>query len=298
MDKIIYCKNVSIFISNHKYGLMNSIGEIIIPPVYDNIYYEVMRNDPSNETDIISGFSDNGIAKVKKDNLYGFINEYGIEILECKYNEAYLIGDMLFNVKIGSFWTIVDGNNKARLPLFDEIYNKWYNGYYTLMKSNQIYGLAIYKKGNKLGLLNITTILTPPIYDDIQIQELYSGNLYIPTRQQNKWGIINTYGDIILNCNYDRIVSWGGTNFTEEWNEVYHKKSINVTIPTKECFNNILENWKLSEEDPTWKKDDFEAYVIQNNKYGLVSTWGRTIVPCLFNSIEEVNAKRIEFANK
>lgn len=52
------------------------------------------------------------------------------------------------------------------------------------MKSNQIYGLAIYKKGNKLGLLNITTILTPPIYDDIQIQELYSGNLYIPTRQQ------------------------------------------------------------------------------------------------------------------
>lgn len=295
MTKIINCGDVSIIISGQKYGLINNIGEVIIPPIYDNIYCEVMQANPSNTVEFINEFSKKGIAKVKKDNLYGYINKQGIEILECKYDEAYITKNGLFNVKIGTFWTIVNGNNETKLPLFDDIHRKYFNGYYELTESNSIYTLGIYKKRNKFGLLNEATILTPPLYDEIRMEELHSDNLYIPTRQQNKWGMINIYGDTILDCKYENIASWYGTNFTEEWNEVYHKKITNAPIPTDEPFDYILDNWKLNKEDAIWKSDDFYGYVVQNNKYGLVSTWGRIIVPCIFSSIEEVDANRLEF---
>ena len=77
--------------------------------------------------------------------------------------------------------------------------------------------------------------------------------------------------------------------------KLYHKKITNTHIPTEEPFDYILDNWKLSKEDAMWKSDDFFGYVVQNNKYGLVSTWGRIIVPCVFSSIKEVDANKLKF---
>lgn len=286
MDKIIYCKRCSIFIKDNKYGLLNDIEEIIVPPVYDNIFIETYSYDNMCEVEIVNGFYKNGIAKVKKDNLYGYIDEYGREILECKYNEAYMINRNLFCVKLGLFWTIVNEANELKLPLLDDIYYRWYDGNYTIRKSHDIGKLAIYKKHNKLGLLGVidannVEVLAPPIFDEINMEELHSGNLYVPVRQSDKWGIINKYGDIILECVYDKIVSWDTSNYSEEWNEAYHKQRTKKSTSIDETPSDILE------------QNDFTAYVMINRKYGIVSAGGITIVPITYNSIEEAKRKRV-----
>lgn len=286
MDKKIYCKDVTIFISGDKYGLMNDVEEVILPPTYDNIFIETYSSNNMCEPIIKNDFS-KGIAKVKKGDFYGFIDKYGKEILECKYNEAYMVSQSLFCVKLGSFWTVVNGANELKLPLLDEIYHRWYDGNHSVRKSYDIYSLAIYKKNNKLGLLNVNegkgiVVLTPPIYDEINMEELDAINLYIPVRQYNKRGLINKFGDTILKCEYDQLHSWQATNFSEEWNNAYHKLKTNQLTPTDELSYNILES------------NDIEATVMIDGKYGIVSTMGAVIVPIIYNSAQEAEDKYIE----
>lgn len=290
-DKIIQDKYVNICIKDGKYGLIDNIGEVITPPYYDDIYIEEVANNPSNDRVRVNRFSDKGLAKVKLNNHYGYINIYGIEILECKYNEAFLINDNLFNVRIGRFMTLVNSQNEVLFPLFDDIFSKWYNGYHELQKHYCIdEGLAIYKRHGKYGLLAPTKrLLTLAIYDDIQIEMLESTNMYIPVRQETKWGMLNCYGDLILPCIYDEIASWQSTNYSNDWNLIYHKVLINETFSESdtEYANYIAENWKLSPENDSWKSEDFQAYIKKGGCYGLVATWGREIVPCSYQSVEE-----------
>lgn len=285
MDKKIYCKDATIFISGNKYGLMNDVEDVILLPLYDNIFIETYSHNNMCEPIIKNDFS-RGIAKVKKDGFYGFIDKYGREILECKYNEAYMVTQSLFCVKLGSFWTVVNNANELKLPLLDEIYHRWYDGNGSVRKSYDIDTLAIYKKNNKLGLLNVDdekeiVVLTPPIYDEINMEELDAINLYIPVRQDNKWGLINKFGDTVLKCEYDQLSSWESTNYSEEWNEAYHKQKTQQLTLTDEHSYNILE------------LDDIKVTVMVDGKYGIVSTMGAVIVPIAYNSTQEAKDKHI-----
>lgn len=121
MDSIIYCQEgVYIFRKEDKYGLLNDVEEIIVPPVYDNIFTESYSMNNSQELEVSNNFKD-GVAKVKKGEFYGYIDSYGKEILECRYNEAYMIDKTLYCVKIGSFWTIVSNDNELKLQLCDDL---------------------------------------------------------------------------------------------------------------------------------------------------------------------------------
>lgn len=77
----------------YKTGVMNSDGKIIIPCEYDMI---------------IDGFNELGLAQVRRDHLYGFIDTTGKEVIKCKYQSVGEFKEGLLQVRLNDKWGYVD----------------------------------------------------------------------------------------------------------------------------------------------------------------------------------------------
>ena len=90
---------------NEKYGLIDTLKNIIIPLEYDAIKYlttDIFKVKKGNYYGLLSiqnkviteieyediDFFKDGLVRVKKNGLYGFINQLGETIIACKYNDA------------------------------------------------------------------------------------------------------------------------------------------------------------------------------------------------------------------
>ena len=96
---------------NNKYGMINEKNEVIIPIIYDNVYY----------------FQSNGLAKVKVklNNKYGIINEKNEIIIPIIYNYIYFFEDNgLTKVNLNKKWFYLNEYgipNKKKLELIQDI---------------------------------------------------------------------------------------------------------------------------------------------------------------------------------
>ncbi|MDD3323483.1 MAG: WG repeat-containing protein [Paludibacter sp.] len=79
-------------------GLMNSEGKIIIPCKYDML---------------IDGFNKFGLAKVRGNHRYGFVDTTGKEIIECKYQSVGEFKEGLLQVRLNDKWGFVDTKGKT-----------------------------------------------------------------------------------------------------------------------------------------------------------------------------------------
>lgn len=289
LEKIYYGNGVNVFFDGNKYGLLNDVHDVIVQPIYDEIFSYQDTGFLANPFEKVIGFSNSEYAKVRIGNKYGFIDKYGFEILDCKYDEAFMITENLFNVKVGSFMTIVNSKNEPLFPLFDDLFSRRLNSYREIVKSYSLDIPCIYKNNGKYGLLDYTSsLLSEPIYDEINVEELHSANLYIPVRSGNKWGMLNLYGDILLSCKYDKVFIGPSSNESADWNELYHKIKTNQEIDfSDDHIQYLMESFKFNIDDK-YGGHEFLAYVLVNGKYGLCSVYDEEIIPCKYDSIDEV----------
>ncbi len=89
------------FGKNDKWGLMNAKGEIIIPCQYDML---------------IGSFNEWGLAEVRRDNLYGFVNQSGKEVISCKYQSVGQFSEGLLDVRLNEKWGYVDTTGNTVIP--------------------------------------------------------------------------------------------------------------------------------------------------------------------------------------
>lgn len=73
-------------------GLMNLEGKIIIPCKYNMI---------------ISGFNELGLAEVRREHLYGFVDTTGKEVIKCKYQSVGEFKEGLLQVRLNDKWGYV-----------------------------------------------------------------------------------------------------------------------------------------------------------------------------------------------
>lgn len=138
-----FSDGVAVVKGNGLKGLINEKGNILVEPKYDDIYK----------------FSDAGVAEVKLNNKYGFINREGEEIVPLQIrDEAYFDTETrCVWAEIKRKWGLLDSNAGRWLiePKYDEVYDS--DGNSLLMRVAQ---------GDKWGVIDYDdNMIMPPVSD-------------------------------------------------------------------------------------------------------------------------------------
>ncbi|NQY29829.1 MAG: WG repeat-containing protein [Flavobacteriaceae bacterium] len=192
-------------------GLVNIKGEVLIKPIYNNIYF----------------INDKEFYAVKKDNKYGFINKLGNLTIPLVYDEVkFNINEDLIPVQKKGKWGFINRKNEVVIPfVYDEAhafleglaYVKKGDFYGCINKQNKVKvkftlektkypffanKLAIFKKEGKYGFINKKgKIKIPIIYD--QVFPFINGLAYV--KLNGKFGYINKKGKEIIPIKYKQL---------------------------------------------------------------------------------------------
>ena len=156
-------------------GLMNPKGEVIIYP---------------GEYDIQTFYFSDGMILVKRDDLYGYVNEEGKLAIPFKYEEAKDFEDGLSVVRLNGKAGFIDN---ADVPLGEIKYDEVYSFQEALapVKINEKWGF-INKQGQEV---------IPLIYDQVyKFHEGLSG-----VRKGTKWGFIDHEGNEVIPFVFDLV---------------------------------------------------------------------------------------------
>lgn len=255
---------------NKKVGLINLKGDVVVPAVYDNIRKYQDRNKKRDkliiEKDGMFGFLDSNLKilfqpiyrtnddenytgypehniinreyiKVFKAGKCGLINENGDLLIDFKFDNLVLIHDTMY---VGYIYkNEISKNNYYRHRVESCIvHDKKFNQITELKNYDHIeyFGIKrfIVKKDNKYGVLNHKgDVIVPLVYDTLTPQ---NGNYYVI--KDNKSGMINLEGKIVLPIEFDRnMVFYGQAIYVthEGLIGVYNNKYKLIAKPQFNC---------------------------------------------------------------
>ena len=155
-----------------KYGFkLKSTGKEVIPLKYDGAW-------PFSE----------GLAKVKLNDKYGFVDKTSKEIIPLKYDGAWSFREGLAPIELNDKWGYIDKTGKEIIPFK-----------YDSAKSFSE-GLAMVKLNDKYGFVDKTSKEIIPLkYDDAWS---FSEGL-APIELNDKWGYIDKTGKEVIPLKYD-----------------------------------------------------------------------------------------------
>ena len=147
-----------------------------------------VNGNKENEYDKVWGFRE-GMAVVKRNGKYGYINKNKEEIVPCIYDDAYMFDGGFGEVYIGEKRGYVNKKGKVVLPLkeYDDLSN--YEGFIKASLNRQ-YGLFD-SNGNEI---------IPFKYEDLS-HSVSEG--LIAFKQNGKWGYLNKKNEIIIEPKYE-----------------------------------------------------------------------------------------------
>lgn len=202
-------------------GLIDSTGKISIPFIYDEIkpltdaYYQVTKDnyigllDANNQIIIpieykkIIAFSDT-LFCVQKENKYGLLNAKNQWILPCMYEIIYKYkNNYLIVKKEGLMGMLAPQMQWIVQPNYDNITNLSYNQnvHGLIIDDSLLYSLVI--KQDKKGVINLQgEIIIPCDYKDIE-RRLHKEALIV--QNEKGYGLIHQSGKVIVACQYKNI---------------------------------------------------------------------------------------------
>ncbi|MDR1661588.1 MAG: WG repeat-containing protein [Azoarcus sp.] len=143
--------------------------------------------------DVAEKFGNNGLAKVKNGDKWGYINLKGEDVVPLLFDE---VGDFYYGlapVKSNSKWGYLNAQGQVAVPLgFDAVSGIWRDG------------LSAVKIGGKWGYIDPKgeTVIAPK-FD--QAMEFANGLAKVAVN--GKWGIVDTHGEVIIPLNFDVVLS-------------------------------------------------------------------------------------------
>lgn len=243
----------------------------------------------------IDDFSNDGLARVRKNNKWGFVSKLGEEVIPVKYDRANAFSEGLTMVGQKNTYYIIDENGEIITTLtFDlDEFGYFNNGKITVEKDKKVgvidkYGKIIIpieynnifelsdnsyrvEKDNKAGIINQNGKTIIPIeYDEI---DDFSQNLTIVTKDGKK-GIINKQGEIIIPIEYDEIDSF----------------SQNLAIITKDEKKGLINTQgkiilPIEYQEISMLEENL-AKIQKNGKWGFINEQGKIVIPTKFDQAE------------
>jgi WG containing repeat len=188
-----------------KWGLVHESGTIITPPQFDDI----------NIVHPLSRVFRNGLAKVKVNGKYGFVDETGKFIIPATliYVDDFGFDPQITPAQSGGKWGYINRQGKFIIPpRFTEAQNF----------DRRFGALAMVKIANKYGFIDRQgKIVVPAQFDEIYDNTPYNGGVgvlnyfdslhndgLVPARIGTKWGYINTHGIVQIPIRFDRANSF------------------------------------------------------------------------------------------
>lgn len=155
-----------------KFGIIDSIGVITLPFIYDQV-----------------GYFTEGKSWVRIGNKLGSFDKTGKEIIPCVYDGVSVFREGKVVVTKGRKCAYFDANGKMVIPFIYDTADDFKNGY------------AIVRNNDKCGIIDkIGKVVLPLIYQDISNFE----NGMARVRRNDKWGFINTKFSEIVPCVYQK----------------------------------------------------------------------------------------------
>ncbi|HHT21872.1 MAG TPA: WG repeat-containing protein [Bacteroidales bacterium] len=239
-----------------------------------------------------------GRIEVRQNNLSGFVDIFGNEVIPIKYKSVLpFVKEMSIVSLSEGKYGLIDVNGKEIIPCkYDNV---------TIFES----GFARIEKGNYWAVVDENLNIIIPFNQEYQCIENFKYGLAI-AKKGTKWGVVNTHGDVIVPFKYYEI-----ENFKKGIARVRLKSRLYGYINTEgeEIILPIYEYIGLFEKDVAvfWegKKrglidrtstivaeaiyDEISGFFIDNNlivridkKYGIISNTGRIVLPVQFEDLK------------
>ncbi len=239
--------------SDFEYGLINKTGKLVVPVKYVSIY---IRN----------GFIV-AEANVKGFQKSGFIDKTGKMITPLKYDYVGDISSDMARVGIANKYGYI---NKAGIEIIPVKYERIYSA------DN---GIIITEKDGKPILVNKTAKETPLNYEKVGYEQF--GKLLV--KQNNKYGFINTKGEIVIPLKYDNawdFSEWQRTGYLS--NVRLGGKSGFIDTSGKEVVPLKYDNAGLFREGLATVTMNLVPAV--DSKNGYIDSTGNLVIPMIYNS--------------
>lgn len=245
-----------------------------------------------------------GLARVRKNDLYGYIDKTGKEIIPCRYENAESFSDGLAKVEkrnyygyIDKTYGYIDKTGKEVIPFQYKSANSFSEGL-AIIRQNNLYGyidkagkeviscqyieaysfsegLALVRKNNFYGYIDKTgkEIISCQYEDGYSFHE----GLAPFTKENHKLGYIDKTGQVAIMCNYDRIWDFNGGLAKVKING-HHNYYGYIDKTGKEVISCQYKNAESFHED--------FAAIRKDELYGYIDKTGEEIIKCQYQTAE------------
>ncbi len=248
-----------------KWGIMDTSGKEISPPVYD---YEA-----------VTPFT-NGVAWILKDNKWGLVDGSGKTVIPPKFEGACPFVGEFSAVMIENKWGLIDKTGKEIIPIgkYEDIgisKNYEYFGYSWIIKNYGSLGYSwIIKNIKYYGSLGYFRIIKNTPCDDLE--DLLREGL-IAVKSDGKFGFVDKNGKVVIPPRYEEVMPFvrgiSAVKRDGKWGFV-DKRGKEIVSPTYEfagyCYFIISEDesyWCIEGSDYDYLKLGYLPVVKKAGKY-------------------------------
>lgn len=260
---------------NNKYGVINTKGEVIIEPTYDNIQIP----NPEKAVFICEKDEEKITLNEKNEKIFIQYDEVNaISITGIVSSNPYEKSVLCY--KLNGKYGLIDYNGKAvTKPIYDEIKGLPNKESELLVKKEDKYGV-INSKGAKLIEEKYYDIVADGYYTE---NEKYSLSGYIvcnKTKEGYRYGYINSKLKKVLDVEYNYIERILQTDTVSDTYLIVAKNGQYGVIKN----NKIIINYAYQGIEYDLNNKVFELQ--RNFKFGIANLNGEVIIPVEYNSIE------------
>ena len=204
--------------------------------VKDNIPFYV-ENGIIFGYDTIEDYGENGLARVKVKEKYGYINKLGNTAIDIEWEDApYKFNENFTFAKKASKWTMIDTEGKIISDVPWDDYSILSKRFALVKKDNQYFSidaqgvvisefqwrdvsniylgeLLLVKENEKYGLIDVFGNIVADIqWDEIKrCQYDADTNGFFAVKTDEKWGLLDLSGEVVITPEWDELRSYDNT---------------------------------------------------------------------------------------
>jgi hypothetical protein len=242
-DEVAFCYNPIL----KKHGVIDKKGKELIPFIFDTSEIEYSK------------FS-NGLAKIKKNDKYGFINKNNELVIPCIYDNASHFNEDFALAKIKSKEFLINKNGEIFKSKYKIV--STFNDGFAKVKQNKMFGFI--NKENNL----IIDFIFDSIWNNFKEEHcLVSLN--------KKYGLINKSGNIIIDFQFTDVRSIGNNVFPAKIKNKWTLVNLNGNYQFEPKFD-YIDDFDKVQYELDYKNSKLTRAVYKNKDY-YIDSFGNTI---------------------
>ncbi len=236
---------VKVYVQEPKYGLIDTLGQIAVSAVYEEIGY----------------FKEERLA-VKRNGMWGFTNGEGLEVIPCRFREVANFSEGLAAVKLGRYWGFIDKQGDIEID------------FKYLRAGNFNSGLAWVATPKGTGYINRKEnfVIHTKFDKAFDFQENVARVVV-----DGKYGLIDLNGKFVVKPKYGNIEPFDQHGLAIVRNS---DRTIRYGIINRE--GSLVVNISFNEIQPF---SEGLAAVKTKEGYGFIDITGKLVIPCIYSKV-------------